>query len=1117
MTVSVQFALCESGGLIQCGFASEDGKNDARLPGDRNLTLQFVDSPQGFAHAGLPCSQYSYKVHTPGVTLSPGAEPVHVQCESDYSLAMLGGCVTNVVGPKSVGCLFNGQLHLAGSLAPSAPFKLWSAGNGLVQSSESLAQSGKIPLDNAQGGARAEYPICWTTCVATLMKDETIIKTEDDVSAWPVGAQVVITCHSEAWQANGSFMNYADCKYGSPGDHAPSCSEPVINFAVEGEAEPVPTQSSFGVEVKTIRAVTSSQITVTKLIYDHSRTGIATFDASDKKSKVAVNAPVHVGLLTRNIRICGRDPANIQQAPAIFQAAISHATPMLSSSEGEGVDPLMHLMPMGRMNRPARMPKSLATLSSTEEMPFPRPSDWKGQGGSVTCDFFAKQTVNSDALYFATEKSPKMAIGPFLHGSDGVPQASCGDKGPQAKGSSLLGDPGKEGLVYILGGTLKFQYGCGAVLDGVELYRMGIPANTGSLGQYSIHFHCAGWGPQFGSFAAEGASRRLRVANSVNWRSFSRWCVLHGTNFADISNNVFCICMGNGVFTEDGTEHHNNVEHNLMILNIQTGLTQIANRNKLDQNPGGVVGNFGPDGFSSASIWMTNTFNYVFRNVLCCNPTYGVGIWAIALNPRSKAAPATHCVGDQDLGLPGMIGNSLTSYNTTNNTQVFQELWHPPDMSRHFTLFEGGPEAIGNIKSLQRSGGAHQGTLQSSPYLAENTAYNMGQFYIESSRDTAPWASDLFRQNFDPTRQFIPYNGTVSGSFMANNAGGLYSEAAASTAQADLQGIYTARVISQNICYSMHGVFSEAFGGFVWTQSGNSVLLGNCILGGDYWSNSSSVKSSTASRLAMGNYAAVHIDVVTNVSISGSSTSAGGCEGILVSGPKTMLGLTTCTGSRFAQPPVVGTNPGPVYCEATDDDPPPSWVAFADGVSLETVRGMLEQWFGSSYSYSAGKIPPPPITGVLSETLSCCQREGGAPWCSSPSPQDLSYVFVIAENPGASTKIGLDSSNRMKEMPWDASKPSQGKGKSCMTCKEARADERFKEIYPILNVPYVWDRWSKMCSYVDVLPYPAASALSSQDAVPRVAPSKEAPTSAPTPVPSKPAKTPSYRSSPGFR
>ena len=1067
MKLSLQFGICESGGLIQCGYASSEQDGAARLPPDLRLLIQFVDAPQGFMKSGAACSQYSYKVHMPGVTTLPddprtASGPVP-QCESDMSMNMLGGCVTNVIGAKAFGCLFNGNLHLAGYVPHDAQYKLWSASSGGKSSNASYGE--KLQLDGTTT-PRSSYATCWTSCQGAVLRGATALKTVDDVSSWREGDKVVITCHSEAWVLEGSHMDYRQCKYGSREGAGYACPEPVIDFYVDGEGVP---GGGFGVEVATISEVTTAGIKLKNALQlDHARGDTSSFRAADGSSTVQVTTPVHVGLLTRNIQICGRDSSPVEPGPVGFEPKISSqfydTSQNLSDEESSR---RMQLMPMGRMNRGSM---KHAPLKSGDPS-VPDPSTWKGQMGAVTCDFADANPTPSDTvgsyMYFANPSQPNKPLGLFLH--DSSRKKECGGVGPQAKGSSLLGDDGQDGLGYILGATLKFQYGCGVVLDGVELYRMGIPANTGSLGQYSIHFHCAGWGPAFEGYTAGAAKRHLRVSNSVNWRSYSRWCVLHGTNLADISNNVFCVCMGNGVFTEDGVEHHNNIEHNLMVLNVQTGRTKLAADHGLDQNPGGVVGNFGPDGASSASIWLTNTCNYVYRNVLCCNPAYGVGIWAVALNPRSKAAPATLCVGSKDLGLPGLVGNSLAAWDPAKNTHIFLPASSAQgSVSSRFTSFQGQTEATGNIKNLGLIGGSrpgvHLGSIQSCPYLAENVVYSMCQFYIETSDETVPWSAGNAGL-FVAERQFIPINGNTSGSFLLNNAVGLYPEAAGTSVA--LAGAYVPRVFSQNLGYSMQGLcISPAFGGFIWTQSGNSVLVGNCVLGGDYWSNPSSLKNSTQGG-NMGNYAVVLIDMVTNAAISGSSNNDAVhknlCKGALVSGPKTMLGIQTCTGSSTKVPPRQGDAfPDGVACEASNDNDSAAWVAFADGIAEGDISGLLDLWLGGGYAANANSSNHMPLRGVR-EDMTCF------PGSPAPSPDSLNYVFLYDhDHPEKSKKFSTNADqNKMVPKPWS---PTSRTGVPCLSCNGDRLDEKFKEIYPVLSVDYVEQRWSAVCSCVKVLP-----------------------------------------------
>jgi hypothetical protein len=1060
MTLSLQFGICESGGLIQCGFAGED--REARLPANLSLVVQFLDAPQGFMKTGAACSQYSYRVHTPGVTEFPSdPQQVTPQCESDMSPDMLGGCVTNVIGPKAFGCLFNGNLHLAGSVPLPSRYSLWKASCGSKTSSESFGSQLK-QLDDFTT-PRSSYATCWTACTNAVTKGTTTLATQDDVHTWPVGSQVVVTCHSAAWVPDGAYMDYRKCTDGArSGGDTYTCPEPVIDFYVAGEKQPPQQDLGFGVEVAVIESASTSGITLkTPLLFNHSLSSTSSFQAADGSSKVQVDTPVHVGLLSRNIRICGKDTVHqVTQVPAPFEKDVSTQTYAASQNlSSEERARRRMLMPVGRMNNGCQHDDKHSVTD---------PSTWCGQAGAVTCDFSAKNPTPAQEpgfyLYYASESKPSEPLGLLLH-DPSRHRTDCGSQGPVAKGSSLLGDEGDVGLGSILGATLKFQYGCGVVLDGVELYRMGIPANTGSLGQYSLHFHCAGWGPAFEGYVEKTTARRfLRVANSVNWRSYSRWCVLHGTNFADISNNVFCVCMGNGVFTEDGVEHHNNIEHNLMVLNVQTGQTQLAASKSLEQNPGGVVGNFGPDGASSASIWLTNTHNYVYRNVLCCNPAYGAGIWAVALNPRSKAAPATHCVGSDVLGLPGLVGNSLASWDPTKKQGVFLPA-AAETMASYFSPAQGGLEAIGNIKNLGLVGGnppgGHLGTLQSCPYLAENVVYSMCAFYVETSPENAPWV-DKNQGLFVANKHFIPINGNTTGSFLLNNAAGNYPEAAGTSVA--LNGAYVARVFSQNLCYSMQGMcIYPSFGGFVWTQVGNSVLVGNCVLGGDYWSNPSSLRNSPQGD-NIGNYATVLIDMVTNVAVSGSSQNdydhKNLCKGTLVSGPKTMLGLRTCTGSSYATPPKQGdAYPDSVVCEASNDGYSASWVAFADGIEEGDVDGMLKIWLGGGYNKGTSHMP---LRGVR-EDMTCF------PPGPTPAPESLNYAFLYdARNPSNCWAFSTTpQQDKMVSKLWS---PKSRPGIPCASCIDEKVDQKYKELYPILSIPYVEDRWDAMCSAVKVLP-----------------------------------------------
>jgi hypothetical protein len=48
--------------------------------------------------------------------------------------------------------------------------------------------------------------------------------------------------------------------------------------------------------------------------------------------------------------------------------------------------------------------------------------------------------------------------------------------------------------------------------------------------------------------------------------------------------------------------------------------------------------------------------------------------------------------------------------------------------------------------------------------------------------------------------------------------------------------------------------------------------------------------------------------------------------------------------------------------------------------------------------------------------------------------------------------------------------PKSRPGIPCASCIDEKVDQKYKELYPILSIPYVEDRWDAMCSAVKVLP-----------------------------------------------
>jgi len=231
----------------------------------------------------------------------------------------------------------------------------------------------------------------------------------------------------------------------------------------------------------------------------------------------------------------------------------------------------------------------------------------------------------------------------------------CGDlklPSPESvRGHWIFGSDGIQGCGAIHGGQCLFRYGSAVHLDAVELKYMGTPGNFGSIAQYAVHFHMAGYARSFLDFlpatAAAPMPRESNVHNCSIWLSLSRWVTLHGTLEASISNNVGFFCLGSGFFIEDGTEMQNVFEHNVGSYALPGVVNAYYNPIPLLPN---VSSDFGP----MATFWMKNNFNAMARNVACASPAPVVGFWLVPQPISLMRGPSALLLGSEALGLPGL-------------------------------------------------------------------------------------------------------------------------------------------------------------------------------------------------------------------------------------------------------------------------------------------------------------------------------------------------------------------------------------------------------------------------------------------------------------------------------
>lgn len=140
--------------------------------------------------------------------------------------------------------------------------------------------------------------------------------------------------------------------------------------------------------------------------------------------------------------------------------------------------------------------------------------------------------------------------------------------------------------------------------EGVEFRNYGrtkidtINATTNPIARYPVHWHLAG--DSQGSFI-----RNCLIEDDMATESNRRYgIVIHGTNYVDCRNNTIRNKAGAGIYIEDGTEHDNVIEDNLIEYIYGTAA-------RPDAYP--PVSNKGHDG---SGIWAASAKNRINRNTM---------------------------------------------------------------------------------------------------------------------------------------------------------------------------------------------------------------------------------------------------------------------------------------------------------------------------------------------------------------------------------------------------------------------------------------------------------------------------------------------------------------------
>lgn len=189
------------------------------------------------------------------------------------------------------------------------------------------------------------------------------------------------------------------------------------------------------------------------------------------------------------------------------------------------------------------------------------------------------------------------------------------------------------------GAQVVIEQGGKAYVDGVELARGG---KLGVLAEYPFHWHLAG----------NVSGQFLR--NSSIHHTFQRCVTIHGTNYAEVSNNVCFDHLGHGYFLENGNEVKNVLRHNLGMLSrrIEPGKGLLDSDMRSRQ----------PLRFSApATFWVTNPDNEITGNV--ASGSEGTGFWMAFSNGIrcGGGSNPNECEGPAGAGVANTVFPSRTS------------------------------------------------------------------------------------------------------------------------------------------------------------------------------------------------------------------------------------------------------------------------------------------------------------------------------------------------------------------------------------------------------------------------------------------------------------------------
>jgi integrase len=619
--IRTQFILVESGGVIQAGSSHQQSH---RYRG--SLTIELSHPPGGHDAMGTVASQYTYRCYAPGTRRMEDLPLTQTdQLQSTFDGTTMA--FSNTFGCKVIAVGFNGQLHLAGNIPyVDVPYRgTWKSYKGTNPADPWLTADDSPDIFKTTEKAAAviagipiEYPCTWLRMANGKWKkggnyvdlevdDASILAHLEDT--WVPGARVVLTGRSEQYTNYPNDPEGMLCSWVDNDVDVERAANALANqkfqdkFKGKGADNGWDPDKSNGCEAARIDRLELMSGGFIRLHlkdgmqFDHdstfttlTRTPEDSLSPADKI--ITIGTSLHVGLLTHSIRI----------------------TSFLSSG-GTGAN-------VGPGKRPS-----------------PVKGTWYGPGGSMRCN--SNAYIANGEIYANCYKNLALNNEKFCNNMD--PPAV-------ANGTWILGSQTLTGSNSIFCGHQMFRYGSSVSLDGVEMHKLGTPANFGAKARYATHFHLSGYPRRWRGYLPDGTDgqgksstgwafrRSARVENCSLWCIPSRYVSMHGVHDALFRNNVGFISYGSGVFVEDGTETGNEIDHNLLTWQVLYQYNSYYNTVPL-------YGYVSTDYSTSSTIWLfyeisiisaENSINYVYKSII--NKSFAVNFGFRMINKNKTGS-----------------------------------------------------------------------------------------------------------------------------------------------------------------------------------------------------------------------------------------------------------------------------------------------------------------------------------------------------------------------------------------------------------------------------------------------------------------------------------------------